>query len=57
MIETKGRGGRRWWWGVMGEHEVVLVTPENFFDDDGQPKDLFMQLKSIFRIGVIDSCC
>ena len=30
---------------LAGEYEVVFVTPESFFEDDGSPRQLFRQLQ------------
>ena len=38
---------------LAGEYEIVFVTPESFFADNGQPRELFKQLNCKNRIGVI----
>lgn len=38
---------------LAGEYEIVFVTPESFFADNGQPRELFKQLYYKNRIGVI----
>lgn len=38
---------------LEGEYEIVIVTPESFFADNGQPRELFKQLNYRNRIGVI----
>ena len=38
---------------LSGEYELVFVTPESFFDEDGTPKQLFRQLRWKQQIGLI----
>lgn len=38
---------------LAGEYEIVFVTPESFFADNGQPRELFRQLNHKNNIGVI----
>ena len=37
----------------QGEYEMIFVTPESFFEDDGMPKHVFRQLLWNNQIGLI----
>ena len=38
---------------LSGEYELVFVTPESFFDEDGTPKQLFWQLRWKEQVALI----